>query len=361
MTVRSRAPGRNSGTRDWADVEVSAGQAEEALARAAGHGGRLAAAMEAYPRAPRPWLDLSTGINPDPWWGPRAPMEALCRLPDPQAIARLEATAAEAFGAPPERVVATAGAEAGLRLLPRRLWLYDVDIVSPTYAGHEAAWRAAGTQVRRIGPERLRLSPAQGVLLVNPNNPDGRATPRTALVEIIEARTARRDWTLVDESFVETEPTLSVSDHASDRLVVFRSFGKFYGLAGLRLGFVVAPPDLAAQLRAEQGDWPVSADAIAMGVRAYADVAWRLRTEAELRLRARELDKLLQARGLEVLGGTSLFRLVSVPDAANAFDGLCRAGVLSRPFARREDWLRLGLPRREDLHRLDVALREIVR
>lgn len=365
MTMGSRASGRTkelraaSGAASPGDARA---EAEDFGVSATVHGGRLAAAMAAYPRAPRPWLDLSTGINPEPWRGPRAPYELLSRLPDPLRIAELEAAAAVAFGvADAARVVAVAGAEAGLRLLPRVLGADAVDVVSPTYSSHEAAWRSGLAQVFRITAERIRASAADVLLLVNPNNPDGHAVDRDLLEAVVVSRARRRLWTVVDESFVETRPELSVAGVASDRLVVLRSFGKFYGLPGLRLGFVIAPPELAVRLREVQGEWPVSAEAAFMGIKAYGDMAWREAMRDSLARDAADLDDLLEARGLRVLGGTSLFRLASAPDACAVFKGLCRAGVLTRPFARREEWIRFGLPRREDFARLDLALRQIAR
>ncbi|PZQ65406.1 MAG: threonine-phosphate decarboxylase [Phenylobacterium zucineum] len=334
--------------------------ASEPFREALEHGGRLAAAMAAYPHAPRPWMDLSTGINPEPWRGQRASLDALGRLPDPARIAELEAVAGATFGvADPARVVATAGAETALRWLPFLLGAGGVEIVSPTYGGHERAWAVAGRQVRQITPEALAASSAEAVVLVNPNNPDGRIVARDALAEAIEARSGRGLWTIVDESFVETRPELSVAGLTADRLVVLRSFGKFYGLAGLRLGFMVAAPDVAARLRQVQGDWPVGAEAVSMGLRAYADTAWQARTRAELQRRAGELDGQLARAGLAVIGGTSLFRLVCTQDAAAVFDRLCHAGVLTRPFPMRGDWLRFGLPAQEDVSRLAIALRRV--
>jgi len=317
--------------------------------------------MAAYPFAPEPWLDLSTGINPAPWNGPRASLEMLARLPDPARIAELEATAARAFGvADPARIVATAGAEAGLRWLPRALAAETVDIVSPTYSSHEAAWAANDAHVSCIDAASLQAATAAALLLVNPNNPDGRTVSRNEMAALVRSRASRGLWTIVDESFVETAPEFSVADLASDGLVVLRSFGKFYGLPGVRLGFVVAPPEIADRIRALQGEWPVGAEAITMGVGAYGDVSWRTRTEGELRQHAAALDGLLEQRGLHVVGGASLFRLVSTPAAAAIFERLCRAGILTRPFAERPDWLRFGLPRREDFARLDLALRDAV-
>ncbi|WP_293374207.1 threonine-phosphate decarboxylase CobD [Phenylobacterium sp. SCN 70-31] len=375
MAMRPHAPDRMTDTPAGARGAVAAapaaippvvaGSAETQdafAAHAAAHGGRLSAAMTAYPNAPTPWLDLSTGINPEPWPGARAPADLLARLPDPVQLAGLEAAAARAFGmADPARVVATGGAEAGLRLLPRVIHAADVDIVSPTYSGHESAWRTGATRVHRIGAEHMRASAACVLALVNPNNPDGRALGREPLSDLIARRTAARLWTIVDESFVETEPGLSVADLASDRLVVLRSFGKFYGLPGLRLGFAIAPPGIAERLRTLQGEWPVSSEAIVMGSGAYADRTWRTHAEARLRLQAEALDDLLVRRGLTVLGGTSLFRLVSVSGARRVFDGLCRAGILTRPFTGPADWLRFGLPPQQDLGRLDDALRQAMR
>jgi cobalamin biosynthetic protein CobC len=304
------------------------------------HGGRLADAKAAFASAPAPWIDLSTGINPCPWSGPRADTAALGRLPDPEETAALEAAAARAFGlADLGRVAAVPGAEAGLRLLPRLTGARRVAIVSPTYGGHAEAWRGAGSAVREVA-WGADLSDAEALVIVNPNNPDGRAIPADELKPL-----AMGDrWVIVDESFVEVAPALSVAAAAGGRLVVLRSFGKFYGLAGVRLGFVVADPVVIAQVRAAFGDWPVCADAIAVGRAAYADGDWADRARARLDGDASRLDELLGRAGFKAEGGTSLFRLVSSPRAGQWFTRLAEAGLLARPFAEHRDWLRFGLP-----------------
>ncbi|HKR89256.1 MAG TPA: aminotransferase class I/II-fold pyridoxal phosphate-dependent enzyme [Phenylobacterium sp.] len=296
------------------------------------HGGRLAAAQAAFPQAPQPWLDLSTGINPRPYPAPRASRAERARLPDPEALQFLEAAAARTFGARPERVAAVPGSETAIRLLPDLLAVRGVAIAPDTYGGHAEAWRAAGAEVS-LSPED-----AEAWAVVSPNNPDGRITPADLLLS-----SAGRRWTLVDEAFVETAPELSLAPRAEGRLVVLRSFGKFYGLAGLRLGFVVADEALVASLRRRLGDWPISADAIAAGLAAYADDAWADRTRARLARDATRLDQLLTRSGLTVVGGTSLFRLARAPDARAVFLRLAAAGVLCRPFADPR-LLRFGLP-----------------
>jgi cobalamin biosynthetic protein CobC len=296
------------------------------------HGGRLAAARAAFPDAPSPWLDLSTGINPRPYPAPRAARGDLGRLPDPERLGRVEALAAAAFGAIPGRVAAVPGSEAAIRLLPRLLAAPTVAIGHPTYSSHADAWRAAGAQVV------AEAADAEALAAVNPNNPDGRTTPRAELLA-----SAQRRWTVVDEAFADTDPALSVAGEAGGRLIVLRSFGKFYGLPGLRLGFVIAAPKLLAGVRAAFGDWPVSADALAAAEAAYADKDWSAQARARLAADARRLDALLTAAGLKIVGGTSLFRLAETPDAAALFVHLAQAGILCRPFddPRR---LRFGLP-----------------
>lgn len=326
------------------------------LTTATRHGGGLMKAAAAYPDAPKPWLDLSTGINPEPWRGPRAPEAELNRLPDPAALVALETAAAAAFGSAPERTAAAAGAEAAIRLLPLLLGVRSVEIVGPTYGAHAEAWRAAGVATRLIAADQAATSQAGVLIIVNPNNPDGRLTRRADLIAMARERSAAGRWLVVDESFIECTPGDSVSDLAEPGLIVLRSFGKFYGLAGVRLGFMLAAPGLIARLRALLGDWPVGADALIMGRGAYADADWRRRTEAALAERADRLDDVLSRAGFHIVGGTSLFRMTRTPNAALWFQHLCRLGVLTRPFDHTPDGLRFGVPSERDLPRLMHAL-----
>lgn len=326
------------------------------MPHAVGHGGRLLDAQAAFPAAPTPWLDLSTGISPWAWNGPRAKRDALRRLPDPADLRALERAAAACFGVEPHRVIATGGAEAGIGLLAATLALSDVDIVSPTYSGHAQAWSAAGARVRpALDPDGSR---AAGLIVVNPNNPDGRTWARADLLRLAADRSARGAWTLVDEAFVDTDPRLSLADARIDHLLVLRSFGKFYGLAGARLGFVIAPPPLTDTLRSRLGAWPVSADAIALGSGAYADRAWADGQRSRLGHAAARLDRLLGRFGFQVVGGTSLFRLTMSGDAGRRFTRLCEQGVLTRPFVHDPAALRFGLPGPRDWSRLAAALAE---
>jgi cobalamin biosynthesis protein CobC len=197
-------------------------------------------------------------------------------------------------------------------------------------------------------------------IVVNPNNPDGKITPRAALLEL-HARLARYGGMLiVDEAFADFDaesesfaPSLPASG-----VVVLRSFGKAYGLAGLRLGFALASPDVVASLRAALGPWPVSGPAIAIGIRALADSDWLEAMRGRLGQEASRLDLLLQSAGWRIIGGTCLFRLAARADARAAFERLLTAGILARPFADAPDRLRFGIPGDENAwERLATGLR----
>ena len=264
-----------------------------AAGRFAHHGGRLGVARSLFPDVPQPWIDLSTGINPRSYPAPRASLRSRNRLPEPTELARLEALAAATFGVEdPARVVATAGTECALRLLPQvvnlqggrhrrtdvRLARGRVDTCRRSDADDCASTRCTTHAERAIA-----------LTIVNPNNPDGRIVERARLLELHDSLSRHGGTLIVDEAFADVAPEVSVAAEAgtaaAPRLIVLRSFGKFFGLAGLRLGFIVAAPPLAAAIRGLIGDWPVSSDAIAAGLAAYADERWiasRARSLAEV-------------------------------------------------------------------------------
>jgi len=315
------------------------------------HGGRLGAARAAYSQAPQPWVDLSTGINPRSYPAPRARGVALNRLPDIGELARLEAVAAAAFGVDdPQRVVATGGTEPALRLLPYLLEQKSACVAGPTYGSHADAWCSAGVTASVIADSQLEaaITERTAVTVVNPNNPDGRLLDRERLLRLHALVAERGGAVVVDEAFGEVAPEWSVAGlagtSAAERLLVLRSFGKFYGLAGVRLGFVVGAPALLARVRSAIGDWPVSVDALVAGLAGYADRDWAERTRVQLARAARRLDELLSQHGFEIVGGTSLYRLVRAADAPVWFDRLAAAGILTRPFGYDSSLLRFGLP-----------------
>jgi cobalamin biosynthetic protein CobC len=314
------------------------------------HGGRLDAAARRFGGAAADWLDLSTGLNPCPWPLERAPRVDWTALPDPEALAALEHAAARHFGVDPALVCAVPGSETALRLLAPMLAARGRALV-PAYRTHAEAFAASR-------PIAFGDVPASGeaVVLANPNNPDGLL--RTA-AQVRDWSARIEGWLIVDEAFADCHPEASVASAVgqAERLVVLRSFGKFFGLAGLRLGFVIAPPALLARLRAVLGSWPLHAGALAIGRAAYEDAAWIARTRAALPARAAALDRVLARHGFAPAGACPLFRYLTGCDGAALFDRLARARILVRPFAERADALRLGVPAdAAALDRLDRAL-----
>jgi cobalamin biosynthetic protein CobC len=263
----------------------------------------------------------------------------------------------------PSRVVAVAGTECGLRLLPQIVNLKAAVIVGPTYGSHADAWTRSGALTQTIGRDEMPRHAQRAVCLtiVNPNNPDGHIVERTQLLALHESLSRHGGMLIVDEAFADVTPQASVAAEAgmtaASRLIVLRSFGKFFGLAGLRLGFVVAAAPIAAAIRGLVGEWPVSSDALAAGIAAYADRRWADRERATLQRSAQRLDRLLRRSGFELAGGTSLFRLARAPDARERFARLLTAGILVRPFDFDPSLLRFGLPRgRDQWRRLAAAL-----
>ncbi|NIJ33925.1 threonine-phosphate decarboxylase CobD [Sphingomonas oligoaromativorans] len=323
------------------------------------HGGRLAAARAAWPDAPEPWLDLSTGINPTPWPVDRAGSIDWTRLPDEEALAGLEAAAARRFGVAAERVCALPGSEIGLRLLGVFGLPEPVRHQSPGYRTHAEAF---GTSTPVDAADLVAEAGRGGtILLANPSNPDGRLHSPLALAALSDRLAAAGGRLIVDEAFADAMPGTSllplIEAGGAREAIVLRSFGKIYGLAGVRLGFMVAAPEWLAAMRRRLGSWPVSAAAITIGTAAYRDDAWLAGISERLPSERDRLDAVLRRHGLEPEGACPLFRLVRTPDAGALFERLARRGILTRPFDYAPDWLRIGLPGGEAaLARLDEAL-----
>ncbi len=329
------------------------------------HGGRLIEARRLFPSAPEPFIDLSTGINPHAYpVGPIA-TDALARLPEAEDILRLQAVAAAAYGvADPGMVVATPGTQIAISLLPALLGCRRAVVLEPTYAEHRAAWENAGLPVEAAyGIEAFTqwaLQPGTAAILCNPNNPDGRRLPVGRLLELAAEQASHGGMLVCDEAFVDLEPDLAGlgSSLPHPGLLVLRSFGKSYGLAGVRLGFVLASPERAARLRNAFGPWAISGVAIQAGCLALADPAWRAAMADRLRRAGADLDRLLQRHGLRCHGGTALFRLYGSSRASALHRHLGEAGLLVRRFDHDPGLLRFGLPgEAEAWARLEAALR----
>jgi cobalamin biosynthesis protein CobC len=326
------------------------------------HGGDLGAARRMFPGAPEPFVDLSTGINPNPYPVPSLSGDLFARLPESAALAHLAEAAANAYGAPSAtHVVAAPGTQLLLPLVAGLVEPERAAVLAPTYAEHARAAMLAGhrvTEVREINA----LGDAQLAILTNPNNPDGRLIAKDDLIAVAKKLRARGGLLVVDEAFMDAGPAAAslASEVSLGNIVVLRSFGKFFGLAGLRLGFAIAAPSLAHRIASLLGPWAVSGPALAIGAQALADQAWIAATRHRLAEAADRLDAILTGANLDIVGGTTLFRLAHSRSANELFEHLGRTGIFVRKFADHPAWLRFGLPgAEEDWQRLQDVMSDV--
>ena len=323
------------------------------------HGGDLAAACERFGGVTTDWLDLSTGISPHPYPFTAPPATAWTRLPYGAVDRRLRAAAAQCYSAPgPQHVAAAPGSQALIQLLPRLRPPGAVAVVGPTYGEHAACWRAAGHTVTVV-PDLFSVGGGcDAVVLGRPNNPDGRIDDRAAVLDLAARLAATGGWLVVDEAFADLDPALGLGPEAGrGGLICLRSFGKFFGLAGLRLGFALAAPALGQQIRDALGPWAVAGPAAEIGAAGLADQKWIEAARVRLTDSAARLDGVLTHAGLKIVGGTALFRLVRTDDATALHLRLAEQRILTRPFAEDHTLIRFGLAGADaDFARLAAAL-----
>ena len=275
------------------------------------------------------------------------------------ATARLAAAAATSYGTPSAaHVVPAPGTQILLPLVAGLVRPGRAAILSPTDNEHARAARLAGHSVIATR-KSAALGDADLAIVTNPNSPDGRFIEREALLALAAKLRARGGVLVVDEAFMEvgSRGFSLAGDVGRGNLIVLRSFGKFFGLAGIRLGFALLDQPSAVRLAAMLGPWAVSGPALAVGAAALADTAWIEVTRHRLVAASGRLDGILIGAGLGIPGGTALFRLVRTPAAPTLFHHLGRAGILARNFPDNATWLRFGLPAgEEEWQRLQIAM-----
>lgn len=318
--------------------------APELLTEKRDHGGGLDAAVKQFGGARSLWMDLSTGINPVPYEMPQITDAAWTALPDRAAQDRLIA-AARTFWQVPEglAILPVPGASAAIAQIPRLARTGSVRIPGPTYNEHAASFAAAGWDVG------TGIDTPEACVAVHPNNPDGKCWKVDELAG---------DLRIIDESFCDIMPEMSLVSAANHPgTLVLKSFGKFWGLAGLRLGFVIGAPHVLERLSEMLGPWPVSGPALEIGAAALQDHAWAQDTRDRLKKDSARMDLLLDKAGTRLIGGTPLFRLYKVSDAQEWQTRLAQHHIWSRIFPYNPYWLRLGLPGAVGWDRLEAALR----
>ncbi|MEN3110579.1 threonine-phosphate decarboxylase CobD [Uliginosibacterium paludis] len=322
------------------------------------HGGRLRAAAHEFRIPLQHWLDLSTGINPQGWPVPALPAEVWRRLPEDDDGLAMASLAY--FGG--QRVLPLAGSQAAIQILPQLFTPRRVGILSPCYAEHFKAWHGAGHEVELIddADAEQAVERVDVLLLANPNNPTGRLLPPAPLLDWHARLAARGGLLVVDEAFIDATPEASVLRAASEPgLIVLRSLGKFWGLAGIRCGFVAAENAILDQLAERLGPWTVSGPARWVAQRALADRAWRETTAPALLAASERLAALLATHGLPSPSGCALFRWVPTPLAHELFTAFAQRAVLTREH---DGGLRIGLPgAEEEWAKFEAVLAEVMR
>lgn len=327
------------------------------------HGGDLSRAAEAYAIERWKWLDLSTGINPNGYVIEDLAQSCFHELPDGRDLMQLAEAARAAYGVPDAQgLIAAPGSEFLIQAIPQIRKISKVAIVSPTFSSHEGAWRRYGHQVRQVA-NIDDIDDETVVILVNPNNPDGRVTKAGKLAKLARKLAETGGLLVIDEAFADVMPEVSlVPRERHENVIILRSIGKFYGLAGVRLGFAIGPNRFLDPLRTILGAWAVSGPAIEIGRRVLSDADWQEQTRAVLRVQASQHRDLFEKYGLKVVGGTPLFHLIELDDARTLHHQLAKRAVWTRLFDYNVQWLRVGLCRTQaDLRQfgqqLEAALR----
>ncbi|MBY5327057.1 threonine-phosphate decarboxylase CobD [Rhizobium leguminosarum] len=322
------------------------------------HGGGVTAAAAAFGGRPEDWLDLSTGINPCPVALPDIPARAWHRLPDRHLVDEARRAARDHYGSGKILPLPVPGTQSVIQLLPRlieagrRVAVTDnkiavtderVAVVSPTYGEYERAFASAGFAVDAVGDVAAIGAGHRLAIVVNPNNPDGLIWPAEKLIALHDRMKAADGLLVVDEAFGDTDPALSLASRAPQlsNLIIFRSFGKFFGLAGLRLGFAIARDDILARFEDWLGPWAVSGPALSIAASLLRSDASPIRGRIDER--SAGLHAVLKGAGLRMAGGTALFTLVADARAGDIYAHLCRHHILVRKFDYAPDWLRFGL------------------
>jgi cobalamin biosynthesis protein CobC len=319
------------------------------------HGGRLREAARRYGIPLEAWLDLSTGINPHAYPVPAIPLRAWARLPeDDDGLI----DAARAYYEAPH-VLPVAGSQAAIQALPPLRGRSRVGIITPGYAEHARAWRRAGHEVVGVPVQALGNAARQMDVLVviHPNNPTGDRFAVGTLLGWHAGLATREGWLVVDEAFIDPTPIDSLAAYCvRPGLIVLRSLGKFFGLAGARVGFVLGEAALLKRLMEALGPWPVAGPSRAVAAEALADARWQSTMRTALPEASARLAQLLSVHGLVPTGGCGLFQWVVTLEANAIHEWLVREGILTRLFHDPPS-LRFGLPGTEPgWRRLEAAL-----
>lgn len=329
------------------------------------HGGNLQQAVDTYgiPRAD--WLDLSTGIAPWSWPIPPLPAEVWQRLPEADGL--LEQAAAHYYGAP---VLPVPGSQWAIQQLPTLFAPGRVWMAPQSYEEHRFWWQKQGHHLQFAEglPATRDLQERDIVIVINPNNPGAQQHSPAQLLALAEALALKQGWLIVDEAFMDPTPQHSLLPHlgATAPVVVLRSMGKFFGLAGIRSGFVAGNAATRQILRDRLGPWAINHPAQWIALQALQDHPWHTEQRQRLQDHSAQLSALLGNHfAARQISATPLFATVSFAADTDATTNTDSAAHWHQHLARQAIWvrhfphwqrLRFGVTDSAGLQRLAAAL-----
>lgn len=324
------------------------------------HGGHLIDAINKYNIPKQQWLDLSTGINPNGWPIPDIPAECWQRLPE--TADGLVKAAQQYYQC--SSILPVAGSQAAIQTLPLLRAKCKVGVLTPAYAEHAYSWKQAGHHVIELNNEDIasQLHQIDVLILINPNNPTGKRFTKQQLLDWHSQLKQRKGWLIVDEAFIDSMPEESLSDFpVCEGLIILRSIGKFFGLAGIRCGFVLTEVSLLMALNEKLGPWAISHPSRYIATRALLDKNWQQQTGLALKSQSIRLVSLLAKYDLRAENATDLFVWVKTSIAPQLYEQLAQQGLLTRLFSVPNS-LRFGLPKNEQQWRyLEYCLNKATR
>ena len=277
------------------------------------------------------------------------PPEVLHRLPQPDD--GLLDTAQAYYQC--ENLLPLSGSQAAIQALPRLRSRSNVWVLENTYSEHLEAWKSQGHKVRQVQWQEIDhlmcLQPVDVIVLVNPDNPSGQLIPPELLLKWAKRLAKKKGWLIVDEAFMDATNEYSLMpDQCSDKsvqdsLIVLRSIGKFFGLAGVRLGFIKAPNIVLQSLCDYLGPWSVSHIARWIGTQALQDTRWIDQQCTLLAMESKRLNVLLTAHFSVPVSGCALFQSLQHSQAKTIYTTLAQQGILVRYYPQ-QNRLRFALP-----------------
>ena len=317
------------------------------------HGGKVLAAVKKYNIAKDDWLDLSTGLNPIGWPVPHIPADVWQSLPEEGD--GLQTAACHYYGC--DFCLPVAGSQAAIQMLPTLRPHSIVGVISPTYAEHEYNWKLAGHDVIQLSEEDVdkKLAQLDVLVVINPNNPSGKIISTKKLLSWQQQLCVKGGWLIVDEAFMDVSPEKSLlAAGIKPGLIILRSIGKFFGLAGIRCGFVISDTELLQQLSQKIGPWSLTGATRYIAKQALLDENWQAKARQGLTDSAKRLRSLIEQSGLagaDEISGTDLFQWFMHENAKEIYEVCAEKGILIRLFVNQDKTslasLRFGLPANE--------------